>query len=68
MSGMAGNVSAFATVWTYDIYRPYIRKGQSDDHYVRVGRWCTILGVILSIGTAYLSPSSKHNGLHAGTG
>lgn len=53
MSGMAGNVSAFATVWTYDIYQPYIRKGASDAHYVRMGRWCTLLGVILSIGTAY---------------
>lgn len=59
MSGMAGNVSAFATVWTYDIYRPYIRKGRSDDHYVRVGRWCTILGVILSIGTAYFVTQFK---------
>jgi SSS family solute:Na+ symporter len=54
MSGMAGNVSAFATVWTYDIYRPYIRKRGTDKHYVFVGRWCTILGVVVSIGTAYL--------------
>jgi len=54
MSGMAGNVSAFATVWTYDIYRPYIHKRGSDKHYLLVGRWCTILGVIVSIGTAYL--------------
>ena len=53
MSGMAGNVSAFATVWTYDIYRPFIRKLASDAHYVAVGRWCTILGVLVSIGTAY---------------
>ena len=53
MSGMAGNVSAFATVWTYDIYQPYIHKAASDAHYVKVGRWCTILGVLLSIGTAY---------------
>jgi solute:Na+ symporter, SSS family len=53
MSGMAGNVSAFATVWTYDIYRP-IAKRKSDDHYVRVGRWTTLLGVLVSIGTAYL--------------
>lgn len=53
MSGMAGNVSAFATVWTYDIYRPFIRDRASDDHYVSVGRWCTILGVLVSIGTAY---------------
>lgn len=54
MSGMAGNVSAFATVWTYDIYRALIRKDASDAHYVVVGRWCTILGVLVSIGTAYV--------------
>jgi SSS family solute:Na+ symporter len=54
MSGMAGNVSAFATVWTYDIYRALIRKNASDQHYVSMGRWCTILGVLVSIGTAYL--------------
>ena len=59
MSGMAGNVSAFATVWTYDIYQPYIKKGMSDAHYVRIGRWCTILGVILSIGTAYFVTNFK---------
>ncbi|MGO8787407.1 MAG: sodium:solute symporter family protein [Terriglobia bacterium] len=54
MSGMAGNVSAFATVWTYDLYRPFLRKTAPDAHYVSMGRWCTILGVIISIGTAYL--------------
>ena len=54
MSGMAGNVSAFATVWTYDIYRATFRKDATDAHYVSVGRWCTILGVLVSIGTAYL--------------
>jgi SSS family solute:Na+ symporter len=54
MSGMAGNVSAFATVWTYDIYRPMIKSGATDAHYVKVGRWSTILGVLISIGTAYL--------------
>lgn len=54
MSGMAGNVSAFATVWTYDIYRPYMNSRDTDRHYVLVGRWCTILGVVASIGTAYL--------------
>jgi SSS family solute:Na+ symporter len=53
MSGMAGNVSAFATVWTYDIYRPFIRKKASDAHYLSVGRWCTLVGVLVSIGTAY---------------
>jgi SSS family solute:Na+ symporter len=54
MSGMAGNVSAFATVWTYDIYGALIRKRASDAHYLSMGRWCTILGVLVSIGTAYL--------------
>jgi len=53
MSGMAGNVSAFATVWTYDLYRPFLRRDASDQHYVAMGRWCTILGVLVSIGTAY---------------
>jgi SSS family solute:Na+ symporter len=54
MSGMAGDISAFSTVWTYDLYRSFIRKGASDAHYVRMGRWCTIVGVLASIGTAYL--------------
>jgi SSS family solute:Na+ symporter len=53
MSGMAGNVSAFATVWTYDIYRALIKKDATDEHYVKMGRWCTVLGVLISIGTAY---------------
>jgi solute:Na+ symporter, SSS family len=54
MSGMAGNVSAFTTVWTYDIYRPLINSRGDDRHYVNVGRWTTILGVLISVGTAYL--------------
>ena len=54
MSGMAGNVSAFTTVWTYDIYRPLFNKNASDQHYVSMGRWTTIVGVLISIGTAYL--------------
>src|SRR6201993_2113815 len=54
MAGMAGNVSAFATVWTYDLYRPFIRKGSPDQHYVSMGRWCTLFGVFISIGAAYL--------------
>jgi solute:Na+ symporter, SSS family len=54
MSGMAGNVSAFTTVWTYDIYRALINKKASDHHYVDMGRWCTVLGVLISVGTAYL--------------
>jgi SSS family solute:Na+ symporter len=54
MSGMAGNVSAFATVWTYDIYRAFIRPKASDGHYVAMGRWCTIIGLLISIGAAYI--------------
>jgi SSS family solute:Na+ symporter len=54
MSGMAGNVSAFATVWTYDIYGALINKQASDALKVKMGRWCTLLGVGISIGTAYL--------------
>jgi SSS family solute:Na+ symporter len=54
MSGMAGNVSAFSTVWTYDIYGAYINKKATDSHYVLMGRWSTIVGMIISVGTAYL--------------
>ncbi|MGB8321997.1 MAG: sodium:solute symporter family protein [Candidatus Acidiferrum sp.] len=54
MSGMAGNVSAFTTVWTYDIYRALIKKDATDQHYVSMGRWATVVGVIISVGTAYL--------------
>ena len=54
MSGMAGNVSAFATVWTYDVYRAMFNKNATDAHYVSVGRWCTFWGVLASIGTAYM--------------
>jgi SSS family solute:Na+ symporter len=53
MSGMAGNVSAFSAVWTYDIYRPHINKNATDQHYVAIGRWATILGVVVSIAAAY---------------
>jgi len=52
---MAGNVSAFATVWTYDIYRPFLRKTAPDSHYVSMGWWCTMIGLFVSIGTAYLA-------------
>jgi SSS family solute:Na+ symporter len=54
MSGMAGNASAFATVWTYDIYGAFINRRASDKHYVNMGRISTLLGVFISIGTAYL--------------
>src|SRR6202041_3017501 len=54
MSGMAGNVSAFSTVWTYDIYGAFLNKRASDRHYVAMGRWSTLVGVLVSVGTAYL--------------
>lgn len=55
MSGMAGNVSAFNTVFTYDIYQSYIKPNQSDSHYLRVGRFATIFGIIVSILSAYVA-------------
>jgi SSS family solute:Na+ symporter len=53
MSGMAGNVTAFNTVFTYDLYQSYIHKGGTDRHYMAVGRWATVGGILLSIATAY---------------
>ncbi len=55
MSGMAGNVTAFNTVFTYDIYQSYIRRGAPDAHYLTVGRITTVVGIALSIATAYLA-------------
>jgi solute:Na+ symporter, SSS family len=57
MSGMAGNVTAFNTVWTYDIYQAYIRGGASDRHYLNMGRIATVVGVSLSVGAAYVANS-----------
>jgi SSS family solute:Na+ symporter len=59
MSGMAGNVTAFNTVWTYDLYQSYIAKDKSDAHYLWMGRVATAGGIIISIGTAYLVMSFK---------
>jgi SSS family solute:Na+ symporter len=55
MSGMAGNVTAFNAVWTYDIYQAHIKKDASDAHYLWVGKFTTIVGIVLSIATAYLA-------------
>jgi SSS family solute:Na+ symporter len=57
MSGMAGNVTAFNTVWTYDIYQSYIHKKAADAHYLRMGRYATVFGILVSIGAAYLAMS-----------
>ena len=54
MSGMAGNVTAFNTVWTYDIYESYVRRGASDAHYVLVGRAATVAGIAASVAVAYV--------------
>ncbi len=54
MSGMAGNISAFATVWTYDIYRPVFNRAAGDAKCLSIGRWCTVIGLVASIGAAYL--------------
>jgi SSS family solute:Na+ symporter len=55
MSGMAGNVTAFNTVWTRDIYEPYIKRDASDAHYLRMGRIATVVGIALSVVTAYMA-------------
>ena len=57
MSGMAGNVTAFNTVFTYDIYQSYFVKNQSDKHYLRVGKGVTVFGILFSIGAAYMAKS-----------
>jgi solute:Na+ symporter, SSS family len=57
MAGQAGNVSAFNTVWTYDIYRSLINRNASDQHLIWMGRVTTLIGVILSVGTAYWAKS-----------
>ncbi|HZS05853.1 MAG TPA: sodium:solute symporter family protein [Blastocatellia bacterium] len=55
MSGMAGNTTAFNTVWTYDIYQSYINKGASDAHYLWMGRMATVGGLAISIAAAYVA-------------
>jgi SSS family solute:Na+ symporter len=54
MSGLAGNISAFSTLWTHDIYEIHLRPGRSDAHYLRVGRFFTALAACLGVGTAYI--------------
>jgi SSS family solute:Na+ symporter len=55
MSGMAGNVTAFNTVWTYDIYQSHIRRGASDAHYLWMGRVATVGGILLAVAAAYVA-------------
>ncbi|HEY6209377.1 MAG TPA: hypothetical protein VIW28_09970, partial [Gemmatimonadales bacterium] len=57
MSGMAGNVTAFNTVWTYDLYQSYVRPGAPDAHYLAMGRYATVFGVAISVAAAYVAAS-----------
>ena len=57
MSGMAGNVTAFNTVFTYDLYQGYIKKDGNDAHYLAVGRWTTVVGIVASMAAAYAAAS-----------
>jgi SSS family solute:Na+ symporter len=55
MSGMAGNVTAFNSVWTYDLYQAYLVRNKSDAHYMWMGRVVTVVGILLSIACAYFA-------------
>ena len=55
MAGMAANVSSFNTVFTYDIWQTYVRKGRSDSYYLRVGRIVTVVGILIGIATAFIA-------------
>ena len=68
MSGMAGNVTAFNTVFTYDLYQSYIHKGGSDRHYMAVGRWATVGGILLSICDGVCGHQLQQHHGHAATG
>ena len=59
MSGMAGNVTAFNTVWTYDLYQAYMAPHKSDRHYFLMGQGVTVVGILLSIACAYFA--KKYN-------
>jgi len=55
MSGMAGNVTAFNTVWTYDLYQAYLAPNRPDQHYMSMGKYVTVVGIVLSIACAYVA-------------
>ena len=61
MSGMAGNVTAFNTVWTFDIYQTHVRPGKPDAHYLRMGKLATIFAVVVGIGTAFITKELFNN-------
>ncbi|WP_433387234.1 sodium:solute symporter family protein [Micromonospora sp. KLBMP9576] len=55
MAGMAANVSGFNTVFTYDLWQQYVRRDRPDEYYIRIGRWATVGGVVVGIGTAFIA-------------
>ncbi len=55
MAGMAANVSGFNTVFTYDIWQEYVKRDKPDGYYLRIGRWITVVGVVIGIGTAFIA-------------
>ena len=55
MSGMAGNVTAFNTIWTYDLYQAYLARDKGDAHYMQMGRVATVAGILISIACAYFA-------------
>ncbi len=57
MAGMAANISGFNTVFTYDLWKPYIAKGRSDHYYLQVGRIATVAGIVITVGTAFIASS-----------
>ncbi|RTL66880.1 MAG: Na+/galactose cotransporter [Pseudonocardiaceae bacterium] len=60
MAGMAANISSFNTVFTYDLWQDWIRPGKSDRYYLQVGRWVTVIGCVLAIGTAFIASGSQN--------
>ncbi|MGD9987004.1 sodium:solute symporter family protein [Pseudonocardia sp.] len=60
MAGMAANISSFNTVFTYDLWQDWIKPGKSDRYYLQVGRWVTVIGCVLAIGTAFIASGSQN--------
>lgn len=60
MAGMAANVSSFNTVFTYDIWQRYIKPNMPDVHYLKTGRWVTVVGVLVGIATAFIAAQASN--------
>ena len=57
MAGMAANVSAFNTVFSYDLWQDYVVKDRDDDYYLRIGRIATVMATVIAVGTATFAAS-----------